>query len=423
MLQADDARLTNLDRPYWDAEAQTMPREKIRALQDERLREAVRRAYANAPFFRERFDAIGVTPDNFGGLDDLHGLPVFSKDDLRADEAAHPPFGTYRSAPRRDIIRMSTSTGTLGRPTVALWTAHDLALDFELSARTNWRLGYRPGDIVVNAHPGYTNGGESFIVSDCQYMGMLPISLGPPVSLEEAARSLRLLEGLPVDRWRLYPSAMQRFREAAEEFKIKVQLPEPEQAGPLHMYEKLSGGQECISTIGGACGPGEGAHLAEDYAIVEVLDMHTMQPVPDGQRGLLVVTSLGRDNPMIRYNIEDIVRIDPAPCDCGETSRRGFFEGRRKDIVFVQDKIVLPIDVWKELPPVAEFTLVRRPAAERLTVRVEHDPAPDLETRLTGRTGVPVDVERVPEGSLKRASFKPERVTDEPEQAPATAAQ
>jgi phenylacetate-CoA ligase len=414
MLQADSGRLTNLDRPYWDEEAQTMPREKIAIVQDDRLREAVRRAHANAPFFRRRLDEAGITPDTFGGLGDLNKLPIFNKNDLRADEAAHPPFGTYRSAPRRDIIRMATSTGTSGRPTVALWTAHDLALDFELSARTNWRLGYRPGDIVVNAHPGYTNGGESFIVGDCQYMGMLPVSLGPPVSLEEAARSLRLLAGLPVDRWRLFPSAMQRFREAAEKFKIDVELPEPERTGPLHMYEKLSAGQECISNVGGTCGTGKGAHLAEDYAIVEVLHLDTMQPVPDGERGLLVVTSLGRDNPMIRYNIEDIVRIDPSPCDCGETSRRGFFEGRRKDIVFVQGKIIMPIDVWKELPPEEEFTLVRRPAAERLTVRVEHEPAPDLAARLTARTGVPVDVERVPADSLKRASFKPERVVDEP---------
>jgi phenylacetate-CoA ligase len=316
---------------------------------------------------------------------------------------------------------MAASTGTSGRPTIALWTAQDLALDFELSARTNWRLGLRPGHIVVNAHPGYTNGGESFIAGDCRYMGMLPISLGPPTSVEEAARTLRVVEGLPVDKWRLFPSAMQRFREAAELHDIKVQLPEPELTGPLSQYEKLSGGQECISVIGGTCGAGKGAHLAEDYAIVEVLDVHTLEPVPGGERGVLVVTSLGRDNPMIRYNLEDIVRVDSTPCDCGETSRRGFFEGRRKDIVFVNGKIVLPIDVWFELPPESEFVLVRRPGAERLTVRVEHDPASDLADRLTAGIGVPVDVEQVPVGSLSRAAFKPERVVDEP--AAATAVQ
>jgi phenylacetate-CoA ligase len=414
MLQADNARLTDLDRPFWDEEAQTRPREQIRALQDERLRAAVRRAYDNAPFFRGRFDAAGVRPEDIKSVDDIHLLPIFDKSDIRVDEAAAPPFGTYRSASPREIIRMATSTGTSGRPTVALWTAHDLALDFELSARTNWRLGLRPGHVVVNAHPGYTNGGESFIVGDCQYMGMLPISLGPPTSVEEAAKSLRVLEGLPIDRWRLFPSAMQRFREAAEKFDIKVELPEPERTGPLSQYEKFSGGQECISVIGGTCGTGKGAHLAEDYAIVEVLDVHTLQPVPDGQRGLLVITSLGRDNPMIRYNLDDIVRVDPTPCDCGETSYRGFYEGRRKDVVFVQGKIVLPIDVWLELPAEAEFTMVRRPNAQRLTVRIEFEPASDLTERLEARIGVPVDIEQVAAGSLSRAAFKPERVVDEP---------
>jgi phenylacetate-CoA ligase len=419
MPTADPERLADLSRPYWDEEAQTMPREKIRALQDERLRDAVRRAYEHAPFFRRRFDEAGITPDTFNGLDDLHRLPIFDKNDLRADEAAHPPLGSYRSASLREITRMAASTGTSGRPTIALWTARDLALDFELSARANWRLGLRPGHIVVNAHPGYTNGGESFIAGDCRYMGMLPISLGPPTSVEEAARALRVVEGLPVDKWRLFPSAMQRFREAAEAYDIKVELPEPELTGPLSQYEKLSGGQECISVIGGTCGPGKGAHLAEDYAIVEVLDVHTLEPVADGERGLLVVTSLGRDNPMIRYNLEDIVRVDSTPCDCGETSWRGFFEGRRKDIVFVNGKLVLPIDVWLELPTESEFVLVRRPDAERLTVRVEHDPPCSLADRLTARIGVPVDVEQVPVGSLRRAAYKPERVADEPT-APAT---
>ena len=116
-----------------------------------------------------------------------------------------------------------------------------------------------------------------------------------------------------------------------------------------------------MSYLGSACAPGRGAHIAEDYAIVEVLDLDNCQPVADGQRGSLVVTSLGRDNPMIRYDLEDVVRVDAAPCPCGETSRRGFYEGRVKDVVPVAGQMLLPIDVWWELPADAEFMLVRRP--------------------------------------------------------------
>ena len=412
-MLADRAKLADTARRYWDPEAQTRLRHEILRIQDERLRASVQRAYDLAPFFRDRFDAAGVHPRDIRGVSDLHHLPVFDKNDLRADEALHRPFGSYRCCGPRESIRFATSTGTSGRPTVTLWTAKDLALEFELSARTNWRAGMRPGDTVVNAHPGYTNGGESFIVGDCRYMGMLPISLGPPTTPEDAARALRLLEGIDVDWWRLYPAAAQRFREAAAQYDISVRLPPAEQTGPLAQYDRLSAGQECISVLGGSCAPGNGAHIAEDYAIVEVLDIATLQPVDDGERGLLVVTSLDRDNPMIRYNLGDVVRLDSNPCECGETSRRGFYEGRVQDIVPVGDQSILPIDVWLELPPAVEFTLVRRPDADHLVVRIDHEPASDLGDRLEARLNVAVVIEQSPAGSLARAAFKSKRVIDE----------
>jgi phenylacetate-CoA ligase len=287
--------------------------------------------------------------------------------------------------------------------------------------------------VVVNAHPGYLNGGESFIHGDCQYMGMLPISLGPPDSLEAAARALRAIEGVHVDHWRLFPAALARFREAAERIGSPVRLPEPEAVGPAAQHDKLSAGQECVSYLGSACRPGGGAHIAEDFAIVEVLDPATGEPVAEGQRGSLVVTSLGRDNPMLRYDVEDVVRVESSPCGCGETSRRGFYEGRVKDLVPVDGRAVLPIDVWWEVAPATEFVLVRRPGADRLLVRVEArgdsaGPAgaaaagartdrtgeADLAERLERRCGVPVDVEFLEPGSMARAGYKSVRVVDEP---------
>jgi phenylacetate-CoA ligase len=403
----------NLDRPFWDVAAQTMPRTELRALQDKRLRQAVTRAYDHAPFFRRLFDEAGVAPDDIKSVDDIGKLPLCKKDDLRQSEAAHPPIGDYRCVGIEGSVRFATSSGTTGKATIALWTANDLRLEFELSARASWRIGLRPGMVVVNAHPGYLNGGESFIQGDCRHMGMLPISLGPPDSIDDAVKALRAVEGIHVDHWRLFPATLHRMREAAAKAGIDVGLPEAGDIGPLQQSEKMSAGQECISVLGGSCGPGRGAHMAEDYAVVEVLDEQTLEPVPDGHRGLLVVTSLGRDNPMIRYNVEDVVRLESEPCECGETSRRGFYEGRRKDIVRVAGKIILPLDVWFELPVDAEYQLVRRPDAQRLTVRIEHEGAPDLAQRLEARIGVPVDVEQVGPGALPRAAFKPERVIDE----------
>jgi phenylacetate-CoA ligase len=124
---------------------------------------------------------------------------------------------------------------------------------------------------------------------------------------------------------------------------------------------------------------------------------------------------------MLRYDLEDVVRVEAEPCECGETSRRGFYEGRVKDLVTVAGRQLLPIDVWWELPPDAEFVLVRRPAADRLTVQVEAVPSsagggassPDLAARLEHRCGVPVEVVPVEPGALARAGYKSVRVIDE----------
>jgi phenylacetate-CoA ligase len=402
------------DRRFWNEDAQTMPREQLRALQEERLRAAVARAYEGAGFFRRRFDAAGVGPADITTLDDLPKLPSFRKQELRESEAEHPPVGDYRASGLRGAIRLAMSTGTTGRPTFSLWTQHDLALECELGARMQWRLGTRPGDIVVNAHPGYLNGGQAFISSLYENMGCLSISLGPPDSVDAAEAALRAIEHIPVDRWGLFPAALHRFREAAARIGYQGQLPDAEEVGPTYQYDRISAGQECVGFLGSACSPGKGSHLAEDYAIVEALHPETGVAVPDGERGYFVVTSLGRDNPMIRYDMEDVIRIEPTMCDCGETSRRAFWEGRGKDIVEVQGQWVLPIDVWKEVPADAEFVLVRPSTpSDHLTVRLEGKHATDLSDRLEAAIGVPVTIETVADDTLPRSSYKAQRVIDE----------
>ena len=402
------------ERALWDETVQTMPRDQLADLQVDRLREALHRAHAGSGFFRRRLDAAGVAPDDVKSVGDLTAVPPFRKDDLRANEAEHPPLGDYRCVALRGSVRLATSSGTTGRPTFALWTAGDLQLDYELAARAHWRAGLRPGQVVVTAHPGYLNGGMAMTAGAYEHMGVLPICVGPPESDEHAERVLRTLEGLDIDAWRVFPAALSRFREAAARIGSSIRLPEPDAVGPNAQHEKISAGQECISYLGSACAPGRGAHIAEDCAVVEVLDIDTGAPVADGTRGSMVVTSLGRDNPMIRYDLEDVVRIESAPCPCGETSVRGFWEGRVKDIVPVAGYRVLPIDVWSELAADAEFALVRRPHAETLEVRIEGDIEGDLAARLSARCGVPVAVTALDPGALARSGYKSERVVDEP---------
>ncbi|MDT7774093.1 MAG: phenylacetate-CoA ligase [Pseudonocardiales bacterium] len=397
------------EQPYWNVEAQTLPPDTLAKLQTERLREAVEQA-ARAPFFADRLAAAGVRPDDIREPADVALLPRFSKADIRESEQRTPPIGDYRPHGLDRAVRIAMSTGTTGRPTAMIWTRRDLGVECELSARNHYRHGIRPGMVVVSAHPGYLNGGQGLQQAAYEHLGCLLVSIGPPDSVDAAERALRSIAELPIDRWQLFPSALLRLREAAARIGFDG-LPEPEELGPLTQYTKISAGMECVAYLGSSCGRSDGSHLAEDYALVEAVDPVTGEPVPDGQRGQLVVTSLGRDNPMLRYDLEDVVRIDAGPCPCGETTRRGFWEGRAKDIVEVAGRQVLPIDVWRHLDPAAEYVIIRpeRPA-DRLAIRVEGARDTAVEDALTEAVGVPVDVTWVGTGELPRAAYKAQRV-------------
>jgi len=228
---------------------------------------------------------------------------------------------------------------------------------------------------------------------------------------------LTKLEGLPIDHWLLMPAAVLRIRDVAERIGWKGTLPPLEAATPNRQLDLISAGTECVAFLGATCQPGQGkgAHLHEDYAVVEAVDPVSHEPVPDGTRGYLLCTSLGRDNPMIRYNLEDVVRIDSSPCDCGETHRRAFWDGRGKDVVEVGTKRVLPIDVWRHLPVDTDYVLLRKPGdMTRLEVRVEGDVPADFVDQVEADLAVPVALERLPVGSLDKAIYKFNRVVDVP---------
>src|SRR5882724_3871325 len=214
-----------------------MPRADLRAVQEKRLAEAVERAYERSPFFRRRFEAAGLRPNEIATLDTLGALPPFRKSDLRRSEAEAPPIGDYRCVGFESAVRLATSTGTTGRPTFTLWTSNDLDLDYELGARYYWRQGYRPRQVVVNSHPGYLNGGQALLAGTMERLGMLPISVGPPETSAHAEQVLRTLEGIPIDQWALLTAALARFREAAVRIGSRVELPLPERAGPSRQYE------------------------------------------------------------------------------------------------------------------------------------------------------------------------------------------
>lgn len=411
---------------FYDEALQTMTREDRRALQDERLAEASERIYGlPIPFFRRRLEEAGIGPGELS-LANLSSVRPFVKADLRRSEAEHPPFGDYRGAAVMDCVRVAQTTGTTGKPTVLFWTPRDLEVEYNAYARNQWRQGYKPGEtIMVTAHPGYLNNGEPMNRAAAERYGFLCVSIGPPTDDASIEPALRLLSLLKPNRYVVLEPALQRLNEAAVKFGYDpaedLKLPPPDDSIAFQ-WRQISAGADAFSYLGTECSEQAGAHLNEDLAVVEVLDPVTYEPVPPGERGNLVITTLGRDSLVVRYDIGDVIRVDEAQCPCGETTRRGFYDGRRSDVVNVGGTQVMPIDVAIELAkdddlgrPGPVYQLVRRGETQkRLEIRAEGDGGGhNAELLLEEKLGVDVEITVLPRGTMARASYKPSLVADE----------
>src|SRR5262245_5543340 len=410
-----------------------MPLPEVQRLQWQRLARQLDRVWTTpVPFFRRKLEAAGLARADLRSLEHLALIPTTVKAELRRSEEEHPPFGDYRGAPPGACVRLGASTGTSGRPTLILWTRKDLEVDYAASARGRWRWGLRPGMSLANAHPFGMNAGGWHFSHGIEGLGVLNIPSGPPVGERHVRDVIEVWRRLRPDMYRLFGNVARTYADAATAMgldparELNLTL-----AGdhPAEQYLMASSGLEALPLLGSACDERDGAHLAEDLAIVEVIDRHSGRACEHGERGNLVVTVLEKDNFLLRYDLEDVVRWNTTPCPCGETHRRLFYEGRVRDVVAVGGREVLPIDValvLYEFPevsrPSAEYQIVRGSApTDALRVRIEYDPAggvgaSDLARRLSGRfrerLGVTADVDLVPRGAVPRFAYKAARVVD-----------
>mgnify|MGYP000016119023 CR=1 FL=1 len=421
------------DRPFYRPEVQTMPRERIAALQLERLQALVKRIWERPiPFFRRKLEAAGLTPRDIRSLDALRAIPTTVKDDLRASEAEHPPLGDYRGSTLDECVRIGCSTGTSGKPTLIFWTRTDQAVDLEAVCRGRWRWGLRPGSSLAHGHPfGQYGGGISFS-KGIEALGLLNIPCAPPGTGPWTPEVVRLLAMVKPEHYRFFGNAGAQYADAARaagyeperDLNLRVQGEDPKE-----QYKSVSAGLEALGMLGTACAEDDGAHVHEDLAIAEVVDRGSGRPVGHGERGNLIVTVLGKDNAFLRYDLQDILRVNSKPCPCGETHRRLFYEGRVKDVVPVAGHEILPIDVLLALLECAllrgtaiEYQIARRPALTALPLRVEHPAATTSEAAAVAaaiaatvrqRLGVPVELELLAPNALPRFAFKAARVVDE----------
>ncbi len=425
------------EQSLWDPVKQAMGAEERRDLQNERLARMVERIYDGpVPLFRDKLQAAGITaPGDIATVDDLESVPLTVKQDLRDSEAAAAPWGNYRFTDPRQAVRLGTSTGTTGQPTITVWTRRDLWIEYESGARNWWRMGYRPGMIVTHAHPAYLYGGGVMLQGTYEYLGLLSLWVPPPDTDELAEQAVRFWTRVTPDI-PFMGFATGRFIEVATKLGIPLEdagltgLRAPPGFGlgrggmPL-----MTAGAECYAYVGGPCGQSPGAHIHEDWAVVQAVDPATGKEVPDGEWGNLTVTTLDRDNGLLRYDLEEACAILRDPCPCGETSIRGLWGGRFADLLRCQGTRFQLSELEASLRS-EEF--IAQPSLEYQVVRPDDGPAPldlrvematdDPATRhqvaervaadLKEKLGVVASIEALARDTLPRAGYKAKRVVD-----------
>ena len=420
-------------------EVERMGRDGLRKLQLERLKTLLARAYAQVPHYRKSFDAAGVKPDDLTHLEDLARFPFMVKTDLRDNY----PFGLF-AVPRAQVVRIHASSGTTGKPTVVGYTEDDIGIWADLMARSLVATGIRPGDVVHNAYGyGLFTGGLGFHYGaerlKCSVVPMSGGNTEKQVGLisDFGARALaatpsyalniaEVAEGMGVD---LVGSGLRIGVFGAEPWSETMRAELDKRLG-IHAHDMYGLSEIMGPGVAIECEHRCGLHGWEDHFLFEVIDPETKQPLPMGEQGELVITTLTKQAlPMVRYRTRDITRLVDEPCACGRTHVRILrVTGRNDDMMIIRGVNVYPSQIESVLigfPGVApqyQLTLSRQGSMDHLTVETESLTAMGEEGRqhlahqvrhhLKSIIGVSCEVLVRPPGELPRSQGKAVRVRD-----------
>ena len=350
----------------FEPELETLPREQLRALQTARLRALIAYVKERVPLYQERL--ADVEPAQISDIDDLRELPFTRKDDLRDTY----PFGMF-AVPREEVIRIHASSGTTGKLTVVGYTAADVELFARVNARSLAMAGAEPGMVLHNAYGyGLFTGGLGLHAGG-ELLGMAVV----PVSGGMTERQLMLIEDFRPDVISCTPSyaltLAQSFQErgiAPDEISLRFALLGAEPWTEA-MRREIDAGLGVRSTnifgLSEVIGPGvscecvegrAGSHVNEDHFFPEVVDPETGEPLPEGEEGVLVFTTLTKEAlPLIRYWTGDITSLTSEPCVCGRTLvRMDLIKGRADDMLIIRGVNVYPTQVEAALLELPELT-------------------------------------------------------------------
>ena len=427
----------------YNEEYETMPREALEAIQLRRLQTTVTRVYNTVPFYKKRFDEVGVKVDDVSSLDDLRRLPFTYKDNLRDSY----PFGMF-TVPMDDVVRIHVSSGTTGKPTVVGYTARDIQTWSELMARTLMAGGATRGDMIHNAYGyGLFTGGLGFHYG-AEKLGASVI----PISGGNTKRQVMIMTDFGPTILTCTPSYALLIAEVAEEmgvdfrefnFKAGIFGAEPWSEQMREEIErKLNIKAMDIYGLSEIIGPGvsvecieaqNGLHIFEDHFIPEIIDPDTEEVLPYGTPGELVFTTITKEAfPVIRYRTRDISVLYPEPCRCGRTIvRMGRVQGRSDDMLIIRGVNVFPSQIESVImeidgiEPYYQLEVAREGRLDTLTVKVEvnekvfsdevknlQNMERKLEKNIKEMLSVSAQVKLVEPKSIQRSEGKAVRVID-----------
>ncbi len=373
---------------YLDPVEETLGREQIESLQVERLKKTLAHCMNN-PIYKKRLEEAGVSPESITKVSDIKRIPFTTKQDLRDTY----PFG-LASVPLTKCVRLHSSSGTTGNPTVILHTQKDLDEWANQVARNLWMVGLRPEDVFQNSSGyGMFTGGLGFQYG-AERMGMLTV----PAAAGNSLRQIKFMKDFGTTALHAVPSYVTRLYEVMQEqgvdprrdTKLKVLAigAEPHSEEQRQRIEAMMGvkaynsfgmSEMCGPGVGFECKEQNGLHFWEDYYIVEIVNPDTLEPVPDGEIGELVLTTLNREAmPLLRYRTRDLTRVLGRSCPCGRNHVRiDRMRGRSDDMMVLRGVNIFPIQIekilmnYKELANNYLITLTTDENNDNMTVEVE----------------------------------------------------
>lgn len=416
-------------------------RSELEALQNERLRATVNHCMDSA-FYAKRFADCGLKPSDIRTVDDLKKIPFTTKQDLRDTY----PFG-IASVPLKECTRLHSSSGTTGNPTVILHTAKDLDQWANAVARCLWMVGCRPEDVFQNTSGyGMFTGGLGFQYG-AERLGMLTV----PAAAGNTLRQLKfftdfgttVVHAIPSYAARIYEVMVEQGIDPRKDTSLRTLVigAEPHSEDTRKRIENMLG-VKAYNSFGMSemCGPGvafeckqqNGLHIWEDYYIVEIINPDTLEPVPEGEIGELVLTTINREAmPLLRYRTRDLTRILPGECPCGRKHvRLDRMKGRSDDMIILKGVNIFPIQIEQVLMQFSELasdyliTLETLADNDAMKVEVElsdmyiddYAKLQRLEKEITRRLHdeilITPKVVLVPKNTLPKAEGKAVRVKD-----------